>query len=105
MEIKTVTIRCEHCGGTMTVDDSNSSVLMCPYCGSKELMRESDKVKIVKIQSDTQREIELKKLELENRERKRRMIAKTILKTISILLGSFVALFIVFAVVGLIYHM
>ena len=105
MENTTVLIRCEHCGGTMTVDDNNSSVLMCPYCGSKELMRESDSVKIEKIKNETQKEIELKKLEFEERERKRKIITKIVLTTLSILFGAPVLLFIVFMIVGAIVTM
>lgn len=67
----TVSLVCAHCGGTMTID-KDSSVLMCPYCGSKELIRENDNVKIAKIKNDTQKEIEIKKMEYEERERERR---------------------------------
>lgn len=67
----TVSLVCAHCGGTMTID-KDSSVLMCPYCGSRELIRENDNVKIAKIKNDTQKEIELKKMEFEERERERK---------------------------------
>lgn len=67
----TVSLVCTHCGGTMTIN-KDSSVLMCPYCGSKELINENDNVKIAKIKNDTQKEIEIKKLEFEERERERR---------------------------------
>lgn len=67
----TVSLVCTHCGGTMTID-KDSSVLMCPYCGSKELVPENDNVKIAKIKNDTQKEIEIKKLEFEERERERK---------------------------------
>lgn len=68
---KTVSLVCAHCGGTMTVD-KDSSILKCPYCGSAELIRENDNVKIAKIKNDTQKEIEIKKMEYEDRERERR---------------------------------
>lgn len=67
----TVSLVCTHCGGTMTIN-KDSSVLMCPYCGSKELINENDNVKIAKIKNDTQKEIELKKMEFEERERERK---------------------------------
>lgn len=103
---KTVSIRCENCGGTMMVDDNNSSVLMCPYCGSKELIRESDEFKIEKIKNETYREIELKKLEMEERGYKREQVGKTaaqavqiILKTLSKILCAAVILIVLLAII------
>lgn len=74
-ESKTISLVCEKCKGTMTVD-KDRSVLRCPYCGSAELIPENDNVKIAKIKNDTQKEIELKKLEFQERERQRKYEAK-----------------------------
>ncbi|MBQ6154116.1 MAG: zinc-ribbon domain-containing protein [Ruminococcus sp.] len=63
---KTVTMVCSKCSGTMTVDEQNNSVV-CPYCGSRELILESDAVKVEKIKTEAQKEIEFKRLEQENR--------------------------------------
>lgn len=99
MEAKTVQLRCKDCGGIMTVEE-NKSILSCPYCGSKEFISESDHVKIEKIKNDTQKEIELKKLEFEERERRRKIITKIVLTTLSVLLKAAVLLFVVFLIVG-----
>ena len=44
-EAETIQLRCEECGGTMTIDKSRS-VLSCPYCGSTKIVADSDEVKI-----------------------------------------------------------
>ena len=36
-------LECRHCGGIMDVDETRN-VKVCPYCGSKELVEESDQV-------------------------------------------------------------
>ncbi|MBP5595048.1 MAG: hypothetical protein J6Y02_06675 [Pseudobutyrivibrio sp.] len=51
-------LKCEDCGGIMEIDQAKS-ILCCPYCGSKELIEESDDVKKAKIKAD----IELRKIE------------------------------------------
>lgn len=43
---------CQHCGSTMEFDEKHR-IIVCPYCGSKELIEESDDVKIERIKSDT----------------------------------------------------
>lgn len=53
-------LRCKVCGGVMNADDENR-VLSCPYCGSKELMIDSDEVKIEEIRNRTYKEVELGK--------------------------------------------
>lgn len=70
MEIKTIQLRCQTCGGMMTVEDNNS-VLSCPYCGSKELIRESDDVVIERIKNETYKDVELNKLQYEEQKEKR----------------------------------
>lgn len=71
---KTLQLKCRDCGGTMTSEEGNT-ILFCPYCGSKELIPESDDVKIERIKSEAYREIELEKIkymsEKEKRERDR----------------------------------
>jgi len=72
---RTVKLRCKDCGGTLEID-SERKIFMCPFCGSKELLLDSDNVQIQKIQSgaykdveiyktDAYRDVELRKLELE----------------------------------------
>ena len=63
---KTITMVCSKCNGTMTADEQNKTVF-CPYCGSKELILESDAVKVEKIRTEAQKEVEFKKLEQTDR--------------------------------------
>lgn len=53
-------LRCQNCDGVMNVEE-DKNVLLCPYCGSKELLIENDNVKIAKIKSQTRKDIELGK--------------------------------------------
>lgn len=68
--VKTIQMRCKICDGVMTVDENNS-VMMCPYCGSKELIQESDDVIIERIKNEANKDIERSKLEYEERKEKR----------------------------------
>ncbi len=43
---------CQHCGSVMDYDDEQQ-IVACPYCGSRELVEESDDVKIERIKSKT----------------------------------------------------
>lgn len=51
MAENTVKLTCSDCGGTMNID-ADKKVLLCPFCGSKKIILESDEVKIAKIQAD-----------------------------------------------------
>lgn len=42
--------------------NADSSVFTCPFCGSKEMLIESDSVKIERIRANTYKEVELEKL-------------------------------------------
>ena len=57
---KFVLMRCQNCQGTMTIDEGKN-ILECPYCKSTQLIIESDQVKMQKIRSDTEKEIEFRK--------------------------------------------
>lgn len=60
-----IKLKCKECNGTMEVD-KEKGIICCPYCGSKELIDESDAVKIVKTITDA----ELEKDRLDRQERK-----------------------------------
>ena len=66
----TIQLRCKACGGIMTVQDNNR-VLSCPYCGSHELLLESDDVTMQRIKSTTQKEIALEKLRQQEKQQLR----------------------------------
>lgn len=67
-----VTLKCKSCNGTMEVD-SKKEVLKCPYCGSSDLLIDSDEVKIQKIKFETIKDILVAK---ENRIEKKEEIEK-----------------------------
>ncbi len=52
-----ISLKCKECGGIVEADPSKS-VLYCPYCGSKEMIPESDQVKIARIKAQEQIERE-----------------------------------------------
>lgn len=89
----------------MTVDEE-SSVIKCPYCGSTELIRENDNVKIAKIKNDTKKEIEFKKMEYEDRERERQhkeKVDETDSELLKILMYFFVPIFFIFVIFAIIH--
>lgn len=77
MAENTVKLTCSDCGGTMDID-ADKKVLLCPFCGSKKIILESDEVKIAKIQADAdvekarmEHESEMRRQEYDNEEQKR----------------------------------
>ncbi|MGM9625798.1 MAG: DUF6591 domain-containing protein [Eubacteriales bacterium] len=60
-----MTLKCKRCDADMTISE-DGKFLKCPYCGAKELIDESDAVKIQKIRSQTYQEVEMGKLKLES---------------------------------------
>ena len=69
---------CEDCGGTMNID-SDKNVILCPFCGSKKIIFESDEVKIAQIKANAEiekqrimKDVEIKKQEAEESARKTR---------------------------------
>lgn len=59
-----IQLRCKHCDGIMEVDPDRP-IIYCQYCGSKELLNESDKVTVQRIKSKTHKEIELERLKFQ----------------------------------------
>ncbi|MBR2067274.1 MAG: hypothetical protein IJ875_03320 [Solobacterium sp.] len=55
--MESLKLKCIECGGTMDVDPSKK-VLACPYCGSKQLMVDSDEVKIAEINANRDTKIQ-----------------------------------------------
>ena len=50
-------MKCKNCNATMEIDPSKQEAV-CPYCGAKELICDSDAVAVEKIKSSTFKEIE-----------------------------------------------
>ncbi len=63
----TLQCTCKNCGGTMNYDPEQS-ILLCPFCGAKEIVIEDEDITIARIRSDAYKEIELKKLEHQRRQ-------------------------------------
>lgn len=68
--IKKILLRCEHCGGTLEIDD-DKEVISCPFCGSKSIILDNDNVQIEKIRANTYKEVEFAKLKKQSEEEKR----------------------------------
>ncbi len=64
-EVKTMKLRCKVCNGIMD-SEPNKQIIECPYCGSKELIIDSDAVTVEKIRSNTYKEVELERMKNEN---------------------------------------
>lgn len=61
---QTIVMHCKGCGGDMYITEDRK-VMMCPYCGSQELIVENDSVAIERIKQQTHKEIELARQEME----------------------------------------
>ena len=48
-------LSCRACGATLTQDD-DAKVFRCPYCGAKQLLEESENVKLARINADKEKE-------------------------------------------------
>lgn len=59
--VRKVSLICNSCGGALSVDEG-SQVLMCPFCGAKEMLLESEAVQIEKIRSESYKEIQIAKI-------------------------------------------
>ena len=56
-KMHTIQLKCDRCNGTLFLErDKGFAILSCPYCGgTMKLLTESDRVKIARIQADTDR--------------------------------------------------
>lgn len=59
--VKKISLRCEKCMGTLEIE-GDKEILVCPYCGNKELIIEDNEIKIEKIRTAAYKEIELEKI-------------------------------------------
>ena len=80
--MNTKILKCKSCNGTMEMDEERP-ILFCPYCGSKELVEESDEVIKARIDANTKVKIneqklkhkeEIKKLEIKNSQNDQKML-------------------------------
>lgn len=99
-----IQLKCQECNGTMNIDE-NKQVLLCPYCGSKKIIVESDSVKIEQMRTrvelgQQQVDIGQQQLELSKQEYSERMKKRESRDNIFyiILLFVFVVILLMFAV-------
>lgn len=59
-----VHLRCKNCNGVMSYDDEKA-IMICPYCGSKELLIENDMVAVERIKNRTYKEIKFREMDME----------------------------------------
>lgn len=92
--MNTKILKCKSCNGTMEMDEERP-ILFCPYCGSKELVEESDDVIKARIDANTRLKETEKKLEQEKEIEKIKTRNDTIVSII-ILVMLFVPILLVF---------
>lgn len=68
--VNTIRLTCQNCGSSMTFDNEKQ-IIACPYCGSKELIPESDNVKIERIKSESALSQMQMSYDIEEKKRKR----------------------------------
>ena len=86
--VKTVRLKCKNCDGIMQADKKNN-ILICPFCGSKELIVDSEAVALEKVRS-------AQKLEREKRaseEEAARSFEKSIFRRVLIVFAFFSLMF------------
>lgn len=100
--MKTIQLKCKNCNGLMEVDEEKQEAV-CPYCGNREKLVDSDTVAVEKIKSKTYKEMELAKMENENRKQadaaekeEQKNYRKSKLSIVT-LVFTFISLFMVFS--------
>lgn len=82
--MSTISLHCKNCGSVLEIDEDRE-IFCCPYCGSKELLNESDEVKKERIRFKAYKEVELgkidhdlelKKIEYEKDQREKKAVLK-----------------------------
>lgn len=64
--VRKVSLVCNSCGGALSVDEE-STVLMCPFCGAKEMLLDSEAVQIEKLRTESYKEIQMAKIKSDER--------------------------------------
>lgn len=100
--MKTIQLKCKNCNAIMEVDEEKEEAV-CPYCGAREKLIDSDTVAVEKIKSKTYKEMELAKMENENRKQadaaekeEQKNYRKSKLSIVT-LVFTFISLFMVFS--------
>ena len=104
-EPRTIKLRCKNCNATMEVDASKQEAV-CPYCGAKEKILDSDAVAVEKIKSNTYKEMEYARMEKEEKqnaknqkEQEKKAYSKSFLSKFTIIM-TFICLICTFTAFG-----
>jgi len=93
--VGTVRLKCKNCDGIMEADRKNN-ILICPYCGSRELIVDSEAVALEKVRSAQNLEKEKRATE----EKAARSFEKSIFRRILIVFAFFSLIFSAMAFTG-----
>lgn len=98
-------LKCKYCNGSMEIHEDTQEAV-CPYCGNRERLIDSDAVAVEKIKSNTKKEMEFARMENENQKEARREekeeqknYRKSKLGIVT-LVFTFISLFLMFAAFG-----
>ncbi|MCQ2498578.1 MAG: zinc-ribbon domain-containing protein [Lachnospiraceae bacterium] len=69
--VKRIVLKCSICNGQLESEEGKQN-LICPYCGSRELILDSDSVAIQRIKSEAFKDVELARMKNETDKEKRR---------------------------------
>ncbi len=86
--VRTIRMRCRNCDGTMEADAENR-ILTCPYCGSRELIVESEAIRLEKLRAKQAQEEAARAEE----EKSARTFEKSIFRRILIIFAIFSLIF------------
>ena len=78
---ETYSMKCRMCEGTMELEAGN--ILVCPYCGNKEMITENPEVSKMQMRASVYRDVEIERLrvqkEIANTEQKKSMTGVPVL--------------------------
>ena len=86
--VRTIRLRCRNCDGTMEADAENR-ILTCPYCGSRELIVESEAIRLEKLRAKQAQEEAARAEE----EKSTRTFEKSIFRRVLIVFAIFSLIF------------
>ena len=95
---QTRTLECSKCGGLMEISFDNP-IMTCPYCGNKELLKESDKVTRQRIRNKTVENIskDVKNLGIQYIETKERHKREKQKQSIKLIVGMIIFIIVIIA--------
>lgn len=83
--MRTISLKCKDCNGTLDISE-DQEIIFCPYCGSKNLIIESDEVKIERIKAENKRQMAKDRYENEKNDTYRRAAIMLLAPIVGILI-------------------